>query len=150
MSPRLEISILLTQTVWISLQPQRCLVYVKKAYATKYIAFFKACFENLWLEHKDISVPSNLRSALLKVFDEYQTEEILRAAETPQVKEALMNNTIHAFKELGAFGCPWFWVYDGKGHAEPFFGSDRFHFMWDYLGLPHQDLKLIQPSPAKL
>ncbi|CRG87291.1 hypothetical protein PISL3812_04308 [Talaromyces islandicus] len=134
----------------ISLLPQRCLVYVKKSYPAKYNTFFKVCFESLWLEHKDISVPTNLRSTILKVFDKYQTEEILRAAETPEVKQALMDNTTHAFKELGAFGCPWFLVYDGKGHAEPFFGSDRFHFMWDYLGLPHQDLKLKQPSLGKL
>lgn len=33
-------------------------------------------------------------------------------------------------------------VHDGKGNVEPFFGSDRFHFMWDYLGLPHGDLEL--------
>jgi 2-hydroxychromene-2-carboxylate isomerase len=45
-------------------------------------------------------------------------------------------------RDLGAYGCPWFWVYDGKGNAEPFFGSDRFHYMWDYLDIPHEDLAL--------
>lgn len=61
-----------------------------------------------------------------------------------------MENTTHAFKDLGAFGCPWFWVHDGKGNAEPFFGSDRFHYMWDYLELPHQDLVLVKGPLEKL
>jgi 2-hydroxychromene-2-carboxylate isomerase len=134
----------------MSLQPQRCLVYVKNAHPEKYEALFNSCFEALWLDQKDISKPDNLRSAIATTFDEQQTEEIIRAADSPGVKAALMENTTHAFKDLGAFGCPWFWVHDGKGNAEPFFGSDRFHYMWDYLELPHQDLALVERSLEKL
>ncbi|KAJ4298049.1 hypothetical protein N0V90_005948 [Kalmusia sp. IMI 367209] len=134
----------------VSLLPQRCLAYVKKAHPVEYEAFFESIFETMWLEQKDISNPDNLRVAVLKTFDKQQTEEILKAADLLEVKQALTDNTTHAFKDLGAFGCPWFWVYDGKGNAEPFFGSDRFHFMWQYLELPHQDLELKRPSLGKL
>lgn len=134
----------------MSLQPQRCLVYVKKAHPARYEAFFEVCFETLWLNQKDISKAGNLKSAILKVFDEQAAEAIIRAADAPEIKQALTDNTTHAFKNLGAFGCPWFWVYDGKGNAEPFFGSDRFHFMWQYLELPHQGLELIPPTQVKL
>ena len=136
--------------LWMSLQPQRCLVYVKNAYPEEYEAFFYSCFEALWLNQKDISKSCNLRTAIAKTFDRRQTEEILRAADSPEIKSLLMENTTHAFKDLGAFGCPWFWVHDGKGNAEPFFGSDRFHFMWDYLELPHHDLALEEKPLGKL
>lgn len=46
----------------------------------------------------------------------------------------------------GAFGSPWFWVRNGEGKEEPFFGSDRFHFMWEYLGLPWQDIEILPPG----
>ena len=49
--------------------------------------------------------------------------------------------TEHVVKEKGAFGCPWFWVTNGE-IQEPFFGSDRFHYMWDFLEIPHRDLVL--------
>ncbi|PTB40216.1 hypothetical protein M441DRAFT_28076 [Trichoderma asperellum CBS 433.97] len=134
----------------VSLLPQRCLVYVKRAHPERYEAFFDACFKTLWLNQKDISKPGNLKVALLNVFDEQEAEAIIRAADEPEIKQTLADNTTHAFKNLGAFGCPWFWVFDGKGNAEPFFGSDRFHFMWQYLELPHQGFELIPPTQVKL
>ncbi|KAF2194380.1 thioredoxin-like protein, partial [Zopfia rhizophila CBS 207.26] len=112
---------------------------------TEYEAFFESCFETLWLDQKGISKPDNLTAAILKAFDIQQAEEILRAADMPEAKQTLTDNTTHTFKDLGAFGCPWFWVYDGQGNAEPFFGSDRFHFMWRYLEILHQNLELKQP-----
>ena len=134
----------------MSLQPQRCLVYVKKAHPERYEAFFEACFTSIWLQHKDISQPCHLRATLLSVFDKNEAEAIIRAADMPGIKQALIDNTTHAFKDLGAFGCPWFWVYNGQGKEEPFFGSDRFHFMWQFLELPHQGLELKPPSQGKL
>lgn len=89
-------------------------------------------------------------TALLKVFDQKEAEEVMEAAQTPEIKQALNDVTKHAVQDLGAFGCPWFWVHDGKGKAEPFFGSDRFHFMWDYLDIPHQKLEILGPVSGKL
>lgn len=89
-------------------------------------------------------------TALLKVFDNEEAEEVIKAAQSPEIKQALNDTTKHAVEDLGAFGCPWFWVHDGKGNAEPFFGSDRFHYMWDYLDIPHRDLEVLGPVSGKL
>ncbi|KAL2829445.1 thioredoxin-like protein [Aspergillus cavernicola] len=132
----------------LSLLPQRALIYLKKTHANKtYEQAFLACFENMWKEHIDISVPENLSQTLRKIFTENEVADILTKAQTPEIKTALTDATAKAVKELGAFGCPWFWVYDGKGNAEPFFGSDRFHYMWDYLEVPHLDLRLETAGP---
>lgn len=92
--------------------------------------------------HLDISKPEYLEKALEKVFESTEVKTILEAAAQPEIKGQLAQMTETVVKKFGAFGCPWFWVYDGKGNAEPFFGSDRFHFMWDYLEIPHRDLEL--------
>ncbi|KAL2802769.1 thioredoxin-like protein [Aspergillus granulosus] len=135
----------------LSLLPQRALTYIKKTHPTPlYESSFYACFDTMWNGHVDISVPENLAVALGKVFkDETALKEILAGANAPETKQALTDTTGRAVKELGAFGCPWFWVHDGKGNAEPFFGSDRFHFMWDYLGVPHRDLELVGISGGR-
>ncbi|TPX07086.1 uncharacterized protein E0L32_010981 [Thyridium curvatum] len=132
----------------LSLLPQRCLTFVKKEYPEKFEALYEAFLQTLWLESKDISKPEQLRIAALKVFNEEQVDVIMKAAGNPEVKKMLEEATQHAMKDLGAFGCPWFWVHDGNGNEEPFFGSDRFHFMWEYLGLPHRDLELQTPKPT--
>lgn len=89
-------------------------------------------------------------NALQRVFDSREAEEILRKAQSPEIKQNLNDATSHAAGSLGAFGCPWFWVHDGNGNAGPFFGSDRFHYMWDYLDLPHRDLELDLTVHGKL
>ncbi|KAI1505594.1 thioredoxin-like protein [Biscogniauxia marginata] len=49
---------------------------------------------------------------------------------------------------------------DGKGkgkegageeeeQSEPFFGSDRWHFVYEFLGLPYRDVELLAPGAAK-
>ncbi|KAF3940349.1 hypothetical protein ABW19_dt0201957 [Dactylella cylindrospora] len=134
----------------LSLLPQRCLTCVKEKYPDKFESTFQACFEALWLQHLDLAQPEHMLSALLKVFNEEEAKGILGAAGTPQIKQALNDTTKHAFEDLGAFGCPWFWVHNGKGSAEPFFGSDRFHYMWDYLEIPHQDLEIKSRVVGKL
>lgn len=48
--------------------------------------------------------------------------------------------------EQSASRCPWFWMakFDtGEAKGEPFFGSDRFHFMWEHLELPWDEVKLL-------
>lgn len=97
----------------------------------------------MWYNHLDISSPENLIHALVRVFEEAQIQDIMTEASSPKVKSKLVATTEKVVKELGAFGCPWFWVTNGKGVGEPFFGSDRFHFMWDFLEVPHEDLRLV-------
>ncbi|KAL4882523.1 thioredoxin-like protein [Aspergillus karnatakaensis] len=130
----------------LSLLPQRALTYIKKTFPKdKFEAAFLSIFRTMWYGHIDVSTPENLAIALSKssVFIESQVQEVLKGASRPETKSALTTVTDKAVKDLGAFGCPWFWVSDGKGNSEPFFGSDRFHYMWDYLGVPHVDLRLL-------
>ncbi|GES62237.1 putative thioredoxin [Aspergillus terreus] len=127
----------------LSLLPQRALTYVKQRYPkAQFETAFLKCFETMWYGQLDISKPENLATALSGVFPADEVKEIIAAASSPKIKADLAATTEKAFKELGAFGCPWFWVVNGEGKGEPFFGSDRFHFMWDYLDLPHENLKL--------
>ncbi|KAH7121668.1 DSBA family oxidoreductase [Dactylonectria macrodidyma] len=134
----------------LSLLPQRCLTYLKAKRPEKLEDLFLACFETLWLQHLDLAKPEHMLTALLEVFNKQEAEEIMKDAQSPEIKQALNDATKYAVEDLGAFGCPWFWVHDGKGNAEPFFGSDRFHYMWDYLELPHRDLELQGPVIGKL
>ncbi|KAE8318847.1 thioredoxin-like protein [Aspergillus transmontanensis] len=127
----------------LSLLPQRALTYIKKHHPSQtFSAAFQSCFETMWNGQLDISKPENLAKALGNVFSAQEVEKIITAAGTPEVKAELAATTERVVKELGAFGCPWFWVINGEGKGEPFFGSDRWHFMWEFLGLPFDDLKL--------
>ena len=104
----------------------------------------------MWNSHIDISKPENLISVLSKssLFTEGQIKEILTGASNPAIKQELTDTTAKAVKELGAFGCPWFWVTDAKGNGEPFFGSDRWAYMWRFLGLEFEDLRLVSPGES--
>lgn len=64
-------------------------------------------------------------------------------------KDKLSSNTKEALDQ-GAFGAPWMWVTNAEGVCEPFFGSDRFHFMWEFLGLPKRDLEILPKKESKL
>ncbi|KAI9044013.1 putative DSBA family oxidoreductase [Aspergillus affinis] len=128
----------------LSLLPQRALTYIKQTHPKEKLeSAFQSCFDTMWNGHIDISKPENLAIALSKSFSSSSdVEAILSAATSPAIKAELATTTERVVKEQGAFGCPWFWVVNGEGKGEPFFGSDRFHYMWDYLDLPFQDLKL--------
>jgi glutathione S-transferase kappa 1 len=119
------------------------LVYIKKNYPADvfesvYLSIFTAMFEN----EADLSKPLEMLKALESSFPAAEAEKILKSASDPEVKAALTANTERAWKELGAFGVPWCWVDNGKGKPEPFFGSDRFHHMWQFLEIPFRDLAL--------
>jgi 2-hydroxychromene-2-carboxylate isomerase len=74
----------------------------------------------------------------------------MHATTTKEIKDLLSSVTKEAL-DKGAFGAPWFWVTNDVGASEPFFGSDRFHFIYKFLGLPYQDVALLPPGDkAKL
>lgn len=66
---------------------------------------------------------------------------MLQAAGTSEVKQMVQANTDAALKR-GAYGNPWLWVRNKDGQEEPFFGSDRFHYVWKFLGLPWEDVAI--------
>lgn len=104
----------------------------------------------IWQKDMDISQEPLLSAALETIFTAEELKAILDAANTPEYKKKLLDNTEAALK-LGAFGAPWFTVRNSKGEESPFFGSDRFHFMYRFLGLPTNDLEIqLGPGTCKL
>jgi len=85
---------------------------------------------------------------LLETFKADEVQVILAAGTDAEWKGKLTANTEKVLK-LGAFGAPWFWVKNGKGVEEPFFGSDRFHYMWEFLGLPWEDIRIVPMAKIK-
>jgi len=83
-----------------------------------------------------------------KLFTEQEVKEIMQAAGSEEYKNILKKTTQEAL-EKGAFGNPWLWVTNEKGESEPFFGSDRFHFVYQFLGLPYRDVTLLPPGGEK-
>ena len=106
---------------------------------------FERCFMSTWeysfIKHIDISKLENLAKMLGEHFDEKEVKEIMRLMSTKEYKDRLTANTETALKK-GAFGAPWFWVNNGEGKEEPFFGSDRFAYMWRFLGVEFEDVKI--------
>lgn len=81
-----------------------------------------------------------------KLFTTADVAAIVRAAGDPQYKDALRRTTEEALGR-GAFGAPWLWATNGEtGRSEPFFGSDRWHHVYEFLGLPYRDVELLSPG----
>ncbi|KAF2867942.1 glutathione S-transferase kappa 1 [Massariosphaeria phaeospora] len=131
----------------LSLLPQRAMVFIKATHPHLFTQVFLDVFSAMWKQGIDVSKPDLLASVLSQTFDQREVVEIVEQANSPEYKQVLNGNTKEAL-ERGAFGCPWYWVRNSKGEEEPFFGSDRFHYMWEYLGLPWKDLEL-PPQPEK-
>lgn len=111
------------------LQPQRAFTLINdRPDDISYEEVFFACFRTTWDQSINISTPANLMMALRKVFNPAVVQEMVINDSTEVNKSKLTGITGKVVKQLlGAFGCSWFWVYDGNGNAQPFFGSDRFH-----------------------
>ncbi|KAK1691461.1 DSBA-like thioredoxin domain-containing protein [Colletotrichum godetiae] len=80
-----------------------------------------------------------------KLFSEADVKKIVQGAGSQEIKNSVKAKTQDAI-DHGAFGAPWFWAVNEQGKGEPFFGSDRFHFIYEYLGVPYQDIAILPPS----
>lgn len=127
--------------------------YIKDTFPQPvYEAAFLALWPAMWtLPHRDISSPVVLAAVLSSVnvsgqgnpaFSGTEMEAIIHSVQTVPVKERLSASTQKAL-ELGAFGAPWAWVRNARGEEQPFFGSDRFPYMWQFLGIPFQDIEVL-------
>jgi len=126
-----------------SLLPQRCMVVIKeKREQALFEKTFLSLWESLWQNGLDVSQPEILRQTLARNLDTEEIEAALVASKTDAVKKKLTANTQEAL-DRGAFGAPFFWVTNPHGVAEPFFGSDRFNHMFDFLELPVQHLAIL-------
>jgi glutathione S-transferase kappa 1 len=118
------------------------MMYIKDHFSReKYEETFISLWKNLFEQQKDISSAEILSEILTEQFDKSEVQDVLKAASMPQYKQALTQITQKAI-DLGAFGAPFFWVRNKDGDEEPFFGSDRFNFMWEFLKLPWADIAI--------
>ncbi|KAL2128856.1 hypothetical protein VTI74DRAFT_8561 [Chaetomium olivicolor] len=141
--------------------PQRCLHYIKKKYPTEvFLRTFHYLFHVFWSDinlttaesvtHALSDIPRNFPAELgaQRLFTAEQVQEIMRAAGSEELKNLLKETTQRAL-DKGAFGAPWLWVTNGRGKGEPFFGSDRFHFVYRFLELPYHDVTLLPAGGQK-
>jgi glutathione S-transferase kappa 1 len=106
----------------------------------------------MWISpHANITLSGPLREAILKsnIFSNLDVDLIMAKAADKEWKDKLTANTKEAL-DLGAFGAPWMMVTNGQGVTEPFFGSDRWHFIWEFLGLPYRDLEVLLKGKSRL
>ncbi|KAI1818730.1 thioredoxin-like protein [Poronia punctata] len=143
--------------------PMRALTYIKASFPEDiYLTVFGYLFHAFWTLHKVPNTESVLAEVLAeipadfhldcyntapasdtttnnkKLFTEEQVSQILAGISKPEIKDALKARVDEALKR-GAFGAPWIWATDAQGRAEPFFGSDRWHWVFDFLGVEHQE-----------
>ncbi|CAO2657199.1 Nn.00g033250.m01.CDS01 [Neocucurbitaria sp. VM-36] len=132
----------------LSLPPQRALCYIKEAHPKVFIPVFLAIFREMWENGKDVSKADVLAGVLRQQLKEDEVKVVMEKTNSASYKQRLNDNTKEAL-DRGAFGCPWYLVRNSKGKEEPFFGSDRFHYMWEYLELPWKDIELQPPGEPK-
>ncbi|RYO74423.1 hypothetical protein DL764_010826 [Monosporascus ibericus] len=146
--------------------PLRALHYVRDHFpAEAYLATFHYLFHAFWALRLDLTSAEALEKALGEIpsgfagkgtgdaarplFASAQVGEVMRAVGSQTYKDALKKATDEALRR-GAFGCPWLWVTNAEGKAEPFFGSDRWHYIYEFLGLPYQDVALLPPRKPEV
>ncbi|KAL2382549.1 hypothetical protein RJZ90_003166 [Blastomyces dermatitidis] len=124
--------------------PQRVATYIKANYPRdRFEKTFLLYWTYMFYRQIDLSKPENVIALLHEEkYSDAQIEAIMKAAQSPEGKQALTDRTKEAL-DRGAFGAPWYWVTNAEGKAEPFFGSDRFHFMWQFLGVPFRDVEIV-------
>lgn len=154
----------------ITVQPLRALHYIKSNFATDtYVAAFHYLFYRFWTpENADLRDVEVLKSVLQAAPAGFSGKESLKASSSQrkpmftaaEVDAILAGSTAQTAKDQltaatkealdrGAFGAPWMWVTNDEGDEEPFFGSDRFHFMYQFLGLPYKDVSLSDAPAAR-
>jgi len=135
----------------LTLLPQRALCYIKATFPPIILEkTWGALFNSMWVDHNNITLPDPFVETLKRttLFTEKEIEDILNAAKEKEWKDKLLANTQKVL-DLGAFGAPWMWVRNSEGKEEPFFGSDRFHFVWMFLGVPFRDVEIMPTGDKK-
>lgn len=130
----------------------RALHVIRAKYPSEtFLAALRFLFHSFFTPpHRDVSKPDSVAGMLRscpagfagaetegvgKMFTEGQVLEIMEAAGSPETKESVKRETDEALAK-GAFGAPWLCVRDDQGREDTFFGSDRFVYVYEHLGLP--------------
>ncbi|EEH46428.1 uncharacterized protein PADG_02526 [Paracoccidioides brasiliensis Pb18] len=134
----------------LTILPQRVATYIKANYPrSRFENTFLLYWTYMFYRHIDLSKPENMIALLREEkYSDAEIETIMKSAQSPEGKQALTDRTKEAL-DRGAFGAPWFWVRNAEGKEEPFFGSDRFHYMWQFLGVPFQDVKILEKGKER-
>ncbi|KAI0860640.1 thioredoxin-like protein [Xylaria cubensis] len=138
--------------------PLRALLAIKNTYpeVAVYNAAWRWLYRCFWTPpQQNIKEETSLREALLAMprddndelrqFSAAEVDKIIALAKERESKDELRRNTDEALKQ-GGFGAPWMMVRNSAGVVEPFFGSDRFAQVYEFLGLPYSPLKLFPAS----
>ncbi|PGG99444.1 hypothetical protein AJ79_08518 [Helicocarpus griseus UAMH5409] len=136
----------------LTILPQRVATHIKAHYPRdRFERTFLLYWTYMFFRHVDLSKPENVIALLREEkYSDAEIESIMSAAQSAEGKAALTARTKEAL-DRGAFGAPWFWVRNAEGKEEPFFGSDRWHYMWEFLGVPFRDLEIVKgKGDAKL
>ncbi|KAI1126270.1 thioredoxin-like protein [Nemania abortiva] len=146
--------------------PLRALLAVKKLHPQQvYNSVWNWLYHCFWMPPQQrIKDEAPLREALIAMalnfsgsvqstesrqFSSDEVDNIMSLAKERETKDELRKNTDEALRQ-GGFGAPWMMVRNSAGVVEPFFGSDRFAQMYEFLGLPYSPLELLPPpSPVK-
>lgn len=139
-----------------TLLPLRALIYVKHHYSVEvFTAALARLFQAFWNEHMDLTNAQILGGAIAgattlkgdKCFSETEIKDkiIGKGTVDAAIKKELKDRTQEAV-DKGAFGAPWIIATNAEGKKEPFFGSDRFHFVYEFLSIPYEDVKVLPPA----
>lgn len=133
-----------------SLGPQRCLLTIKNRHPQDK---FEAAYESAWTyvfgKHVNISEPEGMKKWLSDHFDDKEVKAIMEQAVTQENKDAVNKLTNDVIENKGAYGAPWMWLTNSEGKSEPVFGSDRWQYVYDFLGVKYTDIE-IAPRVSKL
>ena len=140
-----------------SLAAQRCLVVIRDLYGENvFEGVTLGMFQAVWQDQRDLGDKAILRDVLGELLTKFgfggdgEVDSVLQEIQNKGTKDKLSKITAGAL-ELGAFGAPFMNVKrwkDGENEmdvkGESFFGSDRFEFIFDYLGLPLQRMRILE------
>jgi glutathione S-transferase kappa 1 len=134
----------------MSLLPLRCMLFIKDNFDNeRYELQFVELWQCYWREAMDISKPDHMKKCLGRHFNEDEIAKIMEGGTSPKYKKMLTDQTAMVVAK-NAFGAPWYCVTNKQGKEEPFFGSDRFHYMLDFLQVPYEDIRILGKNQAKL
>ncbi|KAI9027051.1 thioredoxin-like protein [Hyaloraphidium curvatum] len=120
----------------LSLKAMRMLTVIKDKHPDKLVDASFALWKAFWQEDKDISNDDVIATYLAPVIGESTARGYLaKECNEAKCKDALSAATKLAV-DNGAYGAPWWIITNSQGKTEPFFGSDRWPHICDFLGLP--------------
>ena len=128
------------------------MLYIKHHYPQpQYETTFLSLWTYTYIRHIDLSQPANMSSLLSdtsvgNTYSAVEIQQILSGANTPAIKTELTATTKKVVEEYGAYGAPWFWLRNADtGAEEAVFGSDRWVYVWDFLGVRYRDVEILGP-----